>query len=349
MGDEDDGNHKNDTETVSVASSSSVYTRAAVNDIAASTSLSSNSKTQPDNTHDAATALVSLGRSETNPSTHAVASVPSVSEEKYQQLHGRLLKMMKQFHSYGMIQVLEDTLSSIKDKQSTYKDKCDDFCTKIFGDVGTAYRLYLKKMIGYSGLLIHDIVGVGHSTNLRDHQKVFVHVLSYCIGSNDPNGSHFWRIFFGKLIPRSAEDSGDVGIRIWLYFRKCLNSMKMVAPPNIEKQLGYYYQHNYLSDASGKVGKEKNIGLSKESGEVMKTSGRATSTKGEVKKTLRKTSSTKPDNEIKRIETNGLSPDLCKTSSTKPNNKIKRIETNRLPPDRRKSQRMSPQTNFFSL
>ena len=302
--DKDDGIHKSvHTETgapsATVANlSSSVYNRTKrstkdecmasyceddADDKDASTSVSSSYPTQSDNTHDAATAS-SVGRSETNLTKQAVAYVvPSVTEEKYQQLRHQLQKMMRQLKPYGIFRVLEESQPSKKDKQSSYNKKCVDFCKKKFGDVGTTYYNYLTKMVAYSGLLIHDIVSVGHRKNLNDHQKVFVHVLCYCIGSNNPNEPDFWKIFFAKLMPRSAVDSSNAGHKIWLYFRKWYDKMEI--PPPSEEQLEflleYYHRLNYLSDASRKVRKIKNIETKKDgSSQVKKSLGKATTTNG---------------------------------------------------------------------
>ncbi|MFM6170980.1 MAG: hypothetical protein ACKPB4_02355, partial [Sphaerospermopsis kisseleviana] len=110
----------------------------------------------------------SLGRSESTLSKKAVAHVvPSVTEEKYQQLRCQLLKIMRQLQPYGIFRVLEESPSKNKDKQSSYNKKCVEFCNKKFDDVGSTYKIYLTKMVAYSGLLIHDIVRVGHSKNLN--------------------------------------------------------------------------------------------------------------------------------------------------------------------------------------
>ena len=111
-----------------------------------------------------------------------------------------------------------------------------------------------------------------------------MHVLCYCIRSNDPKGPDFWKIFLGKLMPRSAVDSSNnAEKKIWLYFRKWYDKMEIPPPSEeqLEVQLEFYHQLNYLSDASRKVGEIKNIVPKKDgSSQVKKSLGKATSTNG---------------------------------------------------------------------
>jgi len=398
--DKDDGIHKSvHTETgapsATVANlSSSVYDRTKrskkdeclasyceddADDKGASSSVSSSYPTQSDNTHDAATAS-SLGRSETNLSKQAVACVvPSVTEEKYKQLHCQLLKIMRQLKPYGIFQVLEESTSK-KDKRSSYNKKCVHFCEKKFGDVGSSYRHYLTKMVAYSGLLIHDIVSVGHGNNLNDHQKVFVHVLCYCIGSIHPKEPDFWKIFFGKLMPRSAVDSSNAGHKIWLYFRKWYDKMEIPPPSEelLEFQLELYHRLNCLSDASGKVGKIKNIGTKRDgSSQVKKSLGKATSTNGKntsppkekttaidsgiVKKSLGKATNNQSRHKTKTTATHGGIGGEVKQSQGKTSSSNKRqVNTNPPTPKKkmkgnlpdsplsRKSNRSPHKTPFYS-
>ena len=194
----------------------------------------------------------SFGRSESTLSKKAVAYVvPSVTEEKYQQLRCQLLKIMRQLQPYGIFRVLEESPSKNKDKQSSYNKKCVEFCNKKFGDVGSAYKIYLTKMVAYSGLLIHDILGVEHNNHLLVHQNLFAHILSYCLdGSYDEKRKINWKIFFGKLVPRSAfsTNGNNPHCNLLLYFKKCFDSMKIEPPEG--NQLDYYYDHDYFPDAT---------------------------------------------------------------------------------------------------
>lgn len=303
----------------------------------------------------------SFGRSESTLSKQAVAYVvPSVTEEKYQQLRCQLLKIMRQLQPYGIFRVLEESPSK-KDKQSSYNKKCVDFCKKKFGDVGKTYYNYLTKMVAYSGLLIHDIVKVGRSKNLNDHQKVFVHVLCYCIGSNDPKGPDFWKIFLGKLMPRRAVDSSNnAENKIWLYFRKWYDKMEIPPPSEeqLEVQLEFYHQLNYLSDASRKVGEIKNIVPKKDgSSQVKKSLDKATSTNGKnpsppEEKTTKYPA--KPKTNTTTATHGGIGGEVKQSQGKTPsvNTKIQQLPTNKRKengsPHSRKSNRSPHKTSFYS-
>jgi len=191
------------------------------------------------------------------------ASVPLVTEENYQILRCQLVKMKKQFNrTCGIIDVLGHHYStSIEDKSNSYLQRCDEFCHLTFqADAISRNDPYLAKMVAYSGLVIHDIVGIEQTKNLSVHQNVFAHVLSYCLdGSFDDKRKIDWKIFFGKLLPRSAFSADVVNNpncnfllhNLLLYYKKCFNSMKIEPPEG--NQLDYYYEQNYLPAATKKV------------------------------------------------------------------------------------------------
>ena len=222
-----------------------------------------NVKTTP--VEDAVSALVILGRSQPIPSKQdtstmrplflVVAAAPLIMEEKYQQLRCQLIKIKKQFNICGMIKALEHESTSLEDKRQSYIQSCIEFCKRTFQENKTPQ--YLVKLVAYSGLLIHDILKVEHNKNLLDYQNVFAHILSFCLdGSYDEKKKIVWKIFFGKLLPRSAfAPSIDIPTRkLSLYFKKCFELME-IKPPD-ENQLDYYYQHNYFS-LTKKVGESK--------------------------------------------------------------------------------------------
>ena len=223
-----------------------------------------NVKTTP--VEDAVSALVILGRSQPIPSKQdtstmrplflVVAAAPLIMEEKYQQLRCQLIKIKKQFNICGMIKALEHESTSLEDKRQSYIQSCIEFCKRTFQENKTPQ--YLVKLVAYSGLLIHDILKVEHNKNLLDYQNVFAHILSFCLdGSYDEKKKIVWKIFFGKLLPRSAfAPSIDIPTRkLSLYFKKCFELME-IKPPD-ENQLDYYYQHNYLPSLTKKVGESK--------------------------------------------------------------------------------------------
>jgi len=172
------------------------------------------------------------------------ASVPLVTEENYQTLRRRLVKMKKKLDSNCGI------IKAIGDKSNDYLEKCDKFCAVTFGGESPDHS-YFAKMVAYSGLLIHDILGVEHNNHLSVHQNLFAHILSYCLdGSYDDNRKIDWKIFFGKLVPRSAfsTNGNNPHCNLLLYFKKCFDLMKIEPPEG--NQLDYYYNHDYFPDAT---------------------------------------------------------------------------------------------------
>ena len=207
----------------------------------------SHKDTNPDMTNYAASALVLIGRAP------PVASVPSVTEEKYQQLCSQLVKLKKQFHICGMVKALEHESTSMEDKRKSYEECCTKFFEMTFPvkEIRSSYDQYLIKLVAYSGLLIHDILRVKHKKDLLEYQNVFAHVLSFCLdGSYNKKKEMDWKSFFGKLVPRSAfaqtfaQTSDKSPRKLSLYFKKCFESMKIKAPD--ENELDYYYQQNYF-------------------------------------------------------------------------------------------------------
>ena len=214
----------------------------------------SHKDTNPDMTNYAASALVLIGRAPPIPSKQdTVASVPSVTEEKYQQLCSQLVKLKKQFHICGMVKALEHESTSMEDKRKSYEECCTKFFEMTFPvkEIKSSYDQYLIKLVAYSGLLIHDILRVKHKKDLLGYQNVFAHVLSFCLdGSYNKKKEMDWKSFFGKLVPRSAfaqtfvQTSDKSPCKLSLYFKKCFESMKIKAPD--ENELDYYYQQNYF-------------------------------------------------------------------------------------------------------
>jgi hypothetical protein len=116
----------------------------------------------------------------------------------------------------------------------------------------------LVKLVAYSGLLIHDILKVEHNKNLLDYQNVFAHILSFCLDGSFNEKKIVWKIFFGKLLPRSAFALSAIDNptrKLSLYFKKCFDLME-IKPPD-ENQLDYYYQHDYLPSLTKKLGRAR--------------------------------------------------------------------------------------------
>ena len=224
----------------------------------------SHKDTNPDMTKFAASALVLIGRAPPIPSKQdTVASVPSVTEEKYHQLCSQLVKLKKQFKICGMVKALEHESTSMEDKRKSYQECCTKFIEMTFPvkEIKSSYDQYLIKLVAYSGLLIHDILRVKHKKDLLEHQHVFAHVLSFCLdGSYNKKKEMDWKSFFGKLVPRSAfavaQTSDKSPRKLSLYFRKCFESMKIKAPD--ENELDYYYQQNYFPVRT-KIVVERNV------------------------------------------------------------------------------------------
>ena len=224
----------------------------------------SHKDTNPDMTKFAASALVLIGRAPPIPSKQdTVASVPSVTEEKYHQLCSQLVKLKKQFKICGMVKALEHESTSMEDKRKSYEECCTKFFEMTFPvkEIKSSYDQYLIKLVAYSGLLIHDILRVKHKKDLLEHQNVFAHVLSFCLdGSYNKKKEMDWKSFFGKLVPRSAfavaQTSDKSPRKLSLYFRKCFESMKIKAPD--ENELDYYYQQNYFPVRT-KIVVERNV------------------------------------------------------------------------------------------
>jgi len=224
----------------------------------------SHKDTNPDMTKFAASALVLIGRAPPIPSKQdTVASVPSVTEEKYHQLCSQLVKLKKQFKICGMVKALEHESTSMEDKRKSYEECCTKFIEMTFPvkEIKSSYDQYLIKLVAYSGLLIHDILRVKHKKDLLEHQHVFAHVLSFCLdGSYNKKKEMDWKSFFGKLVPRSAfavaQTSDKSPRKLSLYFRKCFESMKIKAPD--ENELDYYYQQNYFPVRT-KIVVERNV------------------------------------------------------------------------------------------
>jgi hypothetical protein len=93
----------------------------------------SHKDTNPDMTKFAASALVLIGRAPPIPSKQdTVASVPSVTEEKYHQLCSQLVKLKKQFKICGMVKALEHESTSMEDKRKSYEECCTKFFEMTF-------------------------------------------------------------------------------------------------------------------------------------------------------------------------------------------------------------------------
>ena len=335
----------------------------------------SHKDTNPDMTKFAASALVLIGRAPPIPSKQdTVASVPSVTEEKYHQLCSQLVKLKKQFKICGMVKALEHESTSMEDKRKSYQECCTKFIEMTFlvKEIKSSYDQYLIKLVAYSGLLIHDILRVKHKKDLLEHQHVFAHVLSFCLdGSYNKKKEMDWKSFFGKLVPRSAfavaQTSDKSPRKLSLYFRKCFESMKIKAPD--ENELDYYYQQNYFPVRT-KIVVERNVnaafdaigdgGNGRQSPGVKKTYEQTKGSLGSSEQPTNKKPSSKHEAKV-APRGNFKSPKSNKATEADialGSNKLQKKHgaSQYLSPEgkgsgtkcRRTSQRTSPKTKFFS-
>ncbi len=180
----------------------------------------------------------------------------TMGEDKFQSLRKKLIKMRKKFDTFGIVHELgKKNSTSAEDRMSSYKKCCKDFCNKEFkARTDSPYYSYLVKSAAFTGILIHDLLGVRQSKNLSEHQNVLAHVLAFSLeGSFIGEKKIFsYQIFFNKLLPRSAfAGTMNSPQKLSLYFKECFNSMTL-RPPQ-KDQLSYYYQLHYFIDVRGKT------------------------------------------------------------------------------------------------
>ena len=181
--------------------------------------------------------------------------LPVITTDKFNKLLRHLKSLKKQMDKYGILEALGSNHHSLKDKKDYYKKCCDSFVDRAFSPADlddSSYSDYVKKMVYFTGLVVHDILQTipPRSTDLLGSTNIFAHVLSYCLfSSNGKSKLVFeWKKFFLKLIPRSAfiQESKSNQAYLAHYRSNCVN--RMIILPLQKKQVEYYLENKYFPD-----------------------------------------------------------------------------------------------------
>ena len=108
---------------------------------------------------------------------------------------------------------------------------------------------YMKIMVSFSGLLIHDFLNTNYE-NLSDHKNVLAHVLLHCIKGCYSGGKITWLKFFKNLIPQSAFIGNATSTqlrRLNLFCYQCTNNMSIQVPAT-KDLFQFYFEQKHFSD-----------------------------------------------------------------------------------------------------
>jgi hypothetical protein len=183
-------------------------------------------------------------------------SLERMSDNKFHSLRKRMMRMKDTMDAFGVFSELERRHDSIEAMKFSYLKCCTKFCQEKVPKASTTYQTYLVKCAAYTGIIIHDILGVKQSNLLSVNQNAFAHVLEFSfkdsyLPNKSGNTTLSFEVFFGKLLPRSAFSGTNIAAqKLLLFFRECFDAMELKPP---DDHLLFYFEDKRFDNVRAKI------------------------------------------------------------------------------------------------
>jgi hypothetical protein len=183
-------------------------------------------------------------------------SLERMSDNKFKSLRKKMMRMKETMDEFGIFRELERRHDSIDALKTSYLACCAKFCQEKLPKATTKYQTYLVKCAAYTGIIIHDLLGVKQSNLLSVYQNVFAHVLEFSfkdsyLPNKSGNPTLSYEFFFGKLLPRSVFSGANIAAqKLLLFLRECFEVMELKPP---DDHLLFYFEDKRFDNVRAKI------------------------------------------------------------------------------------------------